>query len=170
MRVTEMIEFASFEAKTQRYIRRSLDVALGRCDAVKVWSRNHEEETSIYAQERVYVKLDDLRKLVPTPEEVVDVEEFIAPLIFITAFDLSEEQLPSFNSYRFLYERLLGALVRPWLPTAFCGAAALPYLRPETRKGLLQSISEASATASGWSPYEPTFFPEWVDKVEQFTA
>jgi hypothetical protein len=28
----------------------------------------------------------------------------------------------------------------------------------------LQSISEAAATASGWSTREPAFYPEWVDK------
>jgi hypothetical protein len=32
------------------------------------------------------------------------------------------------------------------------------------RKVLLQSISEAAATAPGWSARAPSFFPEWVDK------
>ena len=49
---------------------------------------------------------------------------------------------------------------------AFCAAAALPHLHPEKRRTLLQSISEAAATAPGWSNREPAFFPEWVDKVE----
>ena len=37
---------------------------------------------------------------------------------------------------------------------------------PDKRKVLLQSISEAAATAPGWSTREPVFFPEWVEKVE----
>jgi hypothetical protein len=42
----------------------------------------------------------------------------------------------------------------------------MPHLQPERRKKLLQSISEAVATAPGWSRRAPRFFPEWVDKVE----
>ena len=34
--------------------------------------------------------------------------------------------MPSFSAARFLYERLVGAEGRPWLPAAFCAAAALP--------------------------------------------
>ena len=47
---------------------------------------------------------------------------------------------------------------------AFCAAAALPQIRPDRRKGLLQSISEAAATAPGWSTRAPSFYPEWVEK------
>jgi hypothetical protein len=31
---------------------------------------------------------------------------------------------------------------------------------------LLQSISEAAATAPGWSSREPMFLPDWVEKVD----
>ena len=54
--------------------------------------------------------------------------------------------------------------MRPWLPGAFCGASALPQIHPDRRKLLLHSISEAAATAPGWSDREPTFYPEWVEK------
>ena len=53
---------------------------------------------------------------------------------------------------------------------AFCAAAALPHLHPELRRKLLQSISEAAATASGWSARQPSFFPHWVEKVEENAA
>ena len=36
----EMKEFASFSAATQRYIRRSLDVAYGRSDPIETWARD----------------------------------------------------------------------------------------------------------------------------------
>src|SRR3546814_9678808 len=61
---------------------------------------------------------------------------------------------------------LLGADARPWLPAAFCAAAALPHLHPDLRRALLQSISEAAATASGWSTRAPAFFPSWVEKID----
>jgi hypothetical protein len=163
--ILELKEFAGFEPSTQRYIRRSLDVALSRRDAVKLWSRNKTEITAIQAQMKVYEKLSDLRQLVPAVGSGLDaIEPFIGPLVLVTAFDLGQERLPDFSSYRFLYERLLGARTRQWLPSAFCAAAALPHLRPGARKNLLQSISEAAATAPGWSAHEPTFFPEWIKK------
>ncbi|MDP5122979.1 MAG: hypothetical protein NWP84_03770, partial [Cyanobium sp. MAG_04] len=40
------------------------------------------------------------------------------------AFDLSQERINSFSAFRFLYERLLGAAARPYLPAAFCAAMA----------------------------------------------
>ncbi|TVV72633.1 hypothetical protein [Sphingomonas solaris] len=166
MTLSEMKEFAGFPGATQRYIRRSLDVGLEREDALSRWSRDVIEAASIRAQRRVYERLDHVRDTVPDDSGLDAVEPFLAPLVTMTAFDLGQDRLASFGSYRFLYERLIGANVRPWLPGAFCAAAALPHLHPEKRRVLLQSISEAAATAPGWSNREPSFFPEWVEKVE----
>lgn len=162
----EIKEFAGFAAATQRYIRRSLDVGLGRGDALGLWSRDAIESASIRAQTRIYGRLDALRATVPDDSGLDSVEPFMAPLVAMTAFDLGQDRLTSFAAYRFLYERLIGAGVRPWLPSAFCAAAALPHLHPDRRRVLLQSISEAAATAPGWSSREPVFYPEWVDKID----
>jgi hypothetical protein len=166
----EMKEFGGFSKGTQRYIRRSLDVGLGRRDALKRWSRDVGEAASIRAQERIYRRLDPIRASVPDDSGLDEMEPLMAPLITMTAFDLGQDKLPDFASYRFLYERLIGAAVRPWLPAAFCAAAALPHLHPDRRRALLQSISEAAATAPGWSNREPVFFPEWVEKVDLTVA
>jgi hypothetical protein len=166
MTLAEMKEFASFPAATQRYIRRSLDVGLERQDALGRWSRDVVEAASIRAQTRVYGRLDGLRAIVPDDSGLDAIEPFMAPLVTMSAFDLGQDRLCSFGAYRFLYERLLGASVRPWLPGAFCAAAALPHLHPDRRRALLQSISEAAATAAGWSAREPSFYPEWVEKVD----
>lgn len=166
MTLSEMKEFASFPSATQRYIRRSLDIGLGRGDALETWSRDLIEAASIRAQAKLYARLDDLRDMVPEDSGLDRVEPFMAPLVTISAFDLGQDRLTSFGAYRFLYERLIGAGARPWLPGAFCAAAALPHLHPERRRTLLQSISEAAATAPGWSNREPVFYPEWVEKVD----
>lgn len=166
MALAEMREFAGFSAGAQRYIRRSLDIGLKRADAAKLWSRDPIESASIGAQARLYARLDELRGLVPDDSGIAAIEPFIAPLISLSAFDLGQGRLDSFAAYRFLYERLVGAGARPWLPGAFCAAAALPHLHPDRRRALLQSISEAAATAPGWSSRSPGFFPAWVDKVE----
>jgi hypothetical protein len=168
--LVEMKEFAGFSTATQRYIRRSLDVGLNRRDAMKRWSRDVGEAASIRAQERVYSRLAAVRTSVPDDSGLEAMEPMMGPLIAMTAFDLGQERLPDFASYRFLYERLIGPAVRPWLPGAFCAAAALPHLHPEKRRKLLQSISEAAATAPGWSNRKPVFYPEWVEKVDLTVA
>ncbi|MEG3174621.1 hypothetical protein U1872_00150 [Sphingomonas sp. RB3P16] len=166
MSLAEMKEFASFASATQRYVRRSLDVGLDRDDAMKRWSRDVVEAASIRAQARLYARLPQIRALLPDDSGLDAIEPFLASLMTVTAFDLGQGRLTTFSAYRFLYERLVGAEVRPWLPAAFCSAAALPHLHPEMRRTLLQSISEAAATASGWSNRQPAFFPKWVEKVE----
>ncbi len=166
MTLAEMKEFAGFPAATQRYIRRSLDIGLDREDAMARWSRDVVEAASIRAQARIYAMLPELREMVPDDSGLDAVEAFLGPLVSVVAFDLGQGRLTSFSAFRFLYERLIGAEVRPWLPSAFCAAAALPHLHPELRRKLLQSISEAAATASGWSNRQPAFFPYWVEKVD----
>ncbi|MEK6636775.1 MAG: hypothetical protein AABY88_01700 [Pseudomonadota bacterium] len=164
--LSELKEFASFDAGTQRYIRRSLDVAFERADALALWSRDIVESASIRAQSRVYEILPELRRRAPGVNGLEQLDGFIGTLTRISGFDLGQDRLTSFGAYRFLYERLLGAHARPWLPAAFCAAALLPQIHPGKRRALLQSISEAVATAPGWSAREPSFFPEWVDKID----
>lgn len=166
MTLAEMKEFATFPAATQRYIRRSLDIGLDRDDAMMRWSRDVVEAASIRAQARLYLALAELREQVPDDSGLNHVEPFLAPLVTLVAFDLGQGRLGTFAAVRFLYERLIGAEIRPWLPAAFCAAAALPHLHPDLRRKLLQSISEAAATASGWSNRQPAFFPYWVEKVD----
>jgi hypothetical protein len=164
--INELKEFAGFDKGTQRYIRRSLDIGFSRTDDIELWGRDPIESASIKAQKRVYKRLEHLRMQVPEDSGLDQVEPFMAPLVTMSAFDLGQDRLSGFAAYRFLYERLIGASARPWLPGAFCAAAALPHLHPEKRRKLLQSISEAAATAPGWSNREPVFYPEWVDKVD----
>lgn len=162
--IAELREFASFSAGEQRYIKRSLDIGLGRQDAFKLWARDAGENASIRSQYLAYQELKALRASVPAETGFDAIEQFMGKLIRIAAFDLAQERIESFSAFRFLYERLLGAEARPFLPSAFCAASALPQIRPERRKRLLQSISEAAATAPGWSDRAPSFYPEWVEK------
>ena len=135
--IAEMREFAGFTAAEQRYIRRSLDIGLGRQDAFKLWARSAQENAAIRSQYLAYQELKLLRAMVPADSGFEAVEPFIGKLVRLAAFDLAQERVASFSAFRFLYERLLGAGVRPFLPSAFCGAAALPQIRPDRRKMLL---------------------------------
>lgn len=162
--INELREFASFSPCEQRYIKRSIDIGLGRQDAFKLWARDATEIASIRSQYVAYQELKTLRATIPGESSLDGLDSFMGKLVRVAAFDLAQDKLDSFSSFRFLYERVLGARIRPWLPAAFCAASALPQIRPERRKALLHSISEAAATAPGWSDSEPSFFPEWIDK------
>ena len=166
MPIAEMREFAGFTPAEQRYIKRSLDIGLARTDAFRRWGRSEAENVAIRRQYVAYQDLKTLRGLIPQDDTPYEVERFLGKLVRLAAFDLEQERLSSFSAFRFLYERLLGAAVRPYLPAAFCAASALPVIRPERRKLLLQSLSEAAATAPGWSEREPVFLPEYVDDFE----
>ena len=94
--LAEMREFASFPSSTQRYIRRSLDVAFHRADAMELWCRDVVEAASIRAQCRIYERIQDLRSRVPDDSGLDQVEPFMAPLIGMSAFDLGQDRLTSF--------------------------------------------------------------------------
>jgi hypothetical protein len=161
--IAEMREFAGFAEYEQEFIERSLDIALGRGDAFKTWSETPDDKRAIRGQYLAYRELKRLRPMIPDSEGFDGVEGLMGTLMRISAQDLAMEKLDSFSAYRFLYERLLGAAVRPFLPAAFCAAAALPQIRPERRRMLLQSLSEAAATAPAWSRKEPGFYPERLE-------
>lgn len=161
--IAELREFASFARCEQHYIARSLDLARGRQDPRRLPLRDAAEIASIRSQGRAYRELEALRTRVPSESGLEDLDHFLGCLIPIAAFDLAQDRLGCFSAFRFLYERLLGAQARPFLPSVFCAAAALPQIRPEKRKILLQSISEAAATAPGWSARAPSFFPESLE-------
>lgn len=164
--IAEMKEFATFTPAEQRYIRRSLDVAESGIAAADRWCRNGGEADSISVQARLYrTMIQPIRLSVPDDIDADAAAELMSMRISLASFDLAQARLSSFSAFRFLYERLLGAGVRPWLPSAFLAAAALPGLHPSERKALLGSISAADAAAPGWSIREAAFTPECVEKV-----
>jgi hypothetical protein len=160
--IAELREFAGFSEGEQRFIERSLDIGLGRGNAFKAWG-SAAEDAAIRGQYLAYRELRALRDNLPCETAIDGLDLFMGPLLRVTAQDLALDRIESFSAYRFLIESLFGARVRPWLPAAFCAAAALPQIRPDRRKVLLQSLSEAAATAPGWSEREPCFYPEKVE-------
>ncbi|MXO70483.1 hypothetical protein [Alteraurantiacibacter buctensis] len=161
--ISEMREFAGFTAAEQAFITRSLDVYMARGDAFKAWASECGSSATIRAQYIAYRELRALRESLPAVVGFEGLAPWLGPLVRIAAQDLVQDQIASFSAFRFLYERLLGAAARPFLPAVFCAAAALPQVRPGRRKMLLQSLSEAAATAPGWSGREPAFFPERIE-------
>jgi len=161
--VAELAEFAGFSREEQRYIERSLDLALGD-STLRSLAREWDHLDGLRERRCVYRELRALRFAIPQPGCPTALDGFMGMLLRSTAQDLGRNSLCSFGAYRFLYERLMGAAVRPWLPAAFCGAAALPHIPPHRRKALLGTLSEAAATAAAWSRAEPSFFPRSLER------
>jgi hypothetical protein len=162
--LAEMKEFAGFTAAEQNYIRRSLEVAELGLDA-EDRVRGTFEASRIRLQAERYAELEHIRSLIPDDIEADRSLPLLDRLTSLTSFDLLSGKLGSFAAYRFLYERLIGVEVRPWLLSAFCAAAALPCIHPELRRELMFSLQPEDLGAGGWSNVEPVFFPEWVEKV-----
>ena len=85
MTISEMREFASFSPAEQRYIRRSLDIGLGRQDAFKLWARSVDENAAIRSQYVAYQDLKLLRSAIPAETGFECVEGFIGKLTRVAA-------------------------------------------------------------------------------------
>jgi hypothetical protein len=166
--IAELREFANFNRHAQRFICHSLDIAFGPDVPADSWARDSEEAERIAAQKLVYEALPDIRRSMPEHGAPVNAQAFLYPLIEVTALDLSWAALATFAHYRFLYERLLGARVRPWLPTAFMTAAALPYAPAVVRRALIATASDA--LTDQWSLAEPVYWPRLLSDDERMAA
>ena len=83
--IAELREFASFAPGEQRYIKRSLDVGLGRQDAFKLWARDADERASIRSQYVAYQDLKALRGERPDEIALDGIAEFMGKLIRVSA-------------------------------------------------------------------------------------
>ena len=168
MMFAEMQEFASFGIEVQRYICRSLDVALSPHISPADWARNEREAHDVFAQKQAYRLLPDIRAAMPGDDGFMDAEAFQLPLIAVSTFDVTCGPIVSFAEYRFLYERLLGPRVRPWLASAFLAAAGSPHFPAEIRQGLVGSVN--SGLTDRWSSAHPAYQPRWLGDAEQLAA
>jgi hypothetical protein len=155
----EIQEFGSFAAEAQHFIGRSLDVAFAPEFEMGRWARSDDEANDIGIQQSIYRALPAIRRSISRDSESA-ADSFLSALIAVSVFDLSGGALETFSHYRFLYERLLGARVRPWLERAFAAAAALPHHAPQQSDALFASLGDASTKR--WSSREPAFYPVWL--------
>lgn len=158
---SEIEEFAGFSIESQYYIRRSLDVASGEPQAIERWLYGGQGSRAVRAQAQIYGCLDQMRAMLELPRAHQRQSAFLTLLIELSAFDLGSGDLDGFAPYRFLYERLLGSLSRPWLPSAFCAAALMPQVKPMRRISLLSTLGDAVVVP--WPEQEPSFRPERID-------
>src|SRR3546814_18556127 len=133
-----MQEFSSFAPAEQRYICRALEVAAGSHSALRRWARDIDEARSIRNQARTYRWRDHVVRLLAEERYL----EMAAPLTEVRIFDLSPRPIRPFPAYRFLYERLIGGQVLPWLVRRFGAAELLHLLAPHNSDELLGTLAE----------------------------
>jgi hypothetical protein len=168
MMFAEMQEFASFGIEAQHYICRSLDVARSPNISPADWAGSEREAHDIFAQKQAYRLLPEIRASLPEADGFMDAEAFLLPLIAISTFDVTCGPITSFAEYRFLYERLFGPAVRPWLASAFLAAAASPHFPAEIRQALIDSVR--SGLTDRWSTAQPAYQPRWLGDGEDLAA
>lgn len=79
--INELREFASFSPCEQRYIKRSIDIGLGRQDAFKLWARDASEIASIRSQYVAYQELKGLRGSIPAEDTLDGLDAFMGKLV-----------------------------------------------------------------------------------------
>ena len=110
MLISEMKEFAGFPKATQRYIRRSLDVAYGRRDPIECWAR---DEGRGRIDPRPGPPLQAARPSAPSgsrrqrPRHDRAVHRHADHAVGVRPW--ARIACQNFAAYRFLYERLIGA-------------------------------------------------------------
>ena len=165
--IAELREFAGFKAQEQFFIERSLDLALQRSDCPPGFSAGTHRSSTL-SQYVAYHDLRASRHATAEGRPIEALDRFLGLLVRVSAQDLARGLIESFAAYRFLYERLLGAAVRPYLPASFCAAAALPQIDPHRRRLLLATLPAEVIATSCWSAREPEFFPRTIaDEVPE---
>jgi hypothetical protein len=162
--LVELKEFISFNPCAQRYIRRSLDVASGNPDTFSRWVRDQGEHDSIEQQFKFYSVLEEIKKILYAggSNKITTSDILIGKLAIIAIFDIKQMSLNGFAEFRFLYERLLGARVRPHLPSVFMLVSGQPIFTPDQRLYLHDGITDEMIATASWSKTEPVLFPEWI--------
>ena len=166
---SEMEIFASFTPKTQRYMKVSLSIALGKDgDPADKFSRSEEETNEIRFRQKIYLNIEHIARCLNSELDRDNFAHFVGYIIPIATYDLSHGIIYNFQQFYFLYERLFGPKIRMYLPMIYSCVAASPMLNEDTRSDLFDNIhiSEATAPISFWGTEDCKFIPEWVDKVE----
>lgn len=154
-----MEDYARLPLASRRYIVRALDFGLRRGDYMARWAGSFFDMPANLARADLYAGIANVRPTVSVGAPLAASAD--ALLRRCTAFDLQYDEMHHFMAYRFLYERLFGAGIRPHLAQAYSGAASSPSLTAEGRRQALAGITMFEQTEEHFDADEPQFFPEW---------
>jgi hypothetical protein len=159
---SERAEFAGFGPATQGCIVRALDFGLPRGNPLADWCGDGWDLPLLMARMEIYLVIPELREQL-LDSGIPDERFGRWPLIRRCArFDLAQAEMADLAAFRFLYERLFGPPLRPWITNLFVHAITEPGFTPEDRQSALATVTPFDLAP--WEDDEPcTFFPGVMD-------
>lgn len=155
----EKHRFLEFTPATRRYIVRALDFGLTRGDPTKRWTRDFCDLPIVLVTSNIYGCVAPVREFLAKGGQLERWTTELAALQRVADFDLQYDEMVEFEAFGFLYERLFGPKVRPWVTSLFCGAATSPKVCWDHGVAALRSLTLNAGP--GWNDGrpEPSFLP-----------
>ena len=159
----ERAEFAQFRSLVQIYIVRALDLGLPRNHPMERW-----HEGGPVGMAMLLARADAYRHLGVLREELQDCKQVGPDFRYWDAirkavrFDVQHEEMGDIAAFRFLYERLLGPPIRPWITSLYLAAVTEPDSTSEWKERCLASVTAADLDDHD-DKSMPLFFPDIVD-------
>jgi len=160
--IDEMALFSTFPTPTRRYIVRALDFGLPRGKPLERWVGSFFDIATQAARADLYHSIPIVRRRLEAINGPLEnwMDEYRS-IQRCADFDLRFPEIASMVPFGFLYERLYGPKVRPWLPAIFMAAAASPAMTEEGRLAALQSVTMFDIAAPSEQGTPCALFPEW---------
>jgi hypothetical protein len=155
-----MAQFASFPEATRHYISEALVMGLTK-PGEKPWVANTLWESAAkLARMDVYHSIPVVRERIAAKGYQLETwsDEF-GLLHRYAQFDLQHEEMSDFPAFVFLYERLLGPAIRPWLLSIYLAAAGSPLLTEKGRERAISGITMSDVAHDFVHAPTPRYFP-----------
>jgi len=167
----ERAEFADFSREEQLHVIRAIKMAdsmsngasslaagiaaLRNKDSSRLGAALVTIEAGALAQAYI-TALAELKQAIPRDGEVTANASFLKSLIWLTLRELEQGMIERYSPYRFLYLRLIGREIQPFLPSAFLAAVSLPRWERDWSRSAIASVELEDS--SDFGP-PPVFFP-----------
>lgn len=170
-RSEERAEFTTFSREEQLHIIRAIKMADSTTNAASelaagIAALRNQDSTrkgalliTLLAGDlaQAYVaSLPAIKKAIPCNGEATANATFLKDLIWLTLRELEQGLIERYPPYRFLYLRLFGREILPFLPSAFLAATALPRWDRDWARYAIASVELEDPDNFG---PPPVFFP-----------
>ena len=137
----EREDFDRLAEDQKLYIVKALDFGLPRDGAMDRWARRGLESALELARLDIYMPIPEMR------ERLLDAKPVTARLKGwdlirrCVSFDCQWEPMRTVAAFRFLYERLFGPPIRPWITSLYLAEVTSPGALREWREACISSVT-----------------------------
>jgi hypothetical protein len=161
--VDEMAQFAAFPQPTRDYICRALALGREELNQGGVLTGSAWDIACELARRDMYFSLPMVRESLARKGFQLETWTTEFGLLHRYAqFDLQFSEMRDFGAFTFLYERLIGPAVRPWLLSIYLAAAASPKLVEEAREEAIARVTSYDVGNCIVDTPIPIYFPDVV--------